>query len=94
MVEHLVEAGNEVAVINYRGLADAELTSPSLYCADCWRDILDPMKHIYAKFVKGRDRKVFAIGFSMGANILANLLGHITDGSHEGEIEIHGACVV
>lgn len=93
VVEHLNNEGMEVAVINYRGLADAKITSPRLFCADSWEDILEPMKYMYSQYVEKTERKVFAIGFSMGANILANVLGYIGDGK-EHKIKIDGACVI
>ena len=84
----------EVAVINYRGLSDAVVTSPKLFCAYSWQDIIEPMKYIYGKYAQGKDRKVFAIGFSMGANILANVLGHLGANSDAHNLRIDGACVV
>ena len=63
-------------VINYRGLAGCELSTPKLYCSYAYHDILEPMKYVYEKYCKNSDRKVFTIGCSMGANILANLIGH------------------
>ena len=84
----------EVAVINYRGLADAPLTTPRLFCADSWQDILEPMQHIHAKYVAPHlSRKTFAIGFSMGANILTNVLGYLGDGTPYG-FKVDAACIV
>ena len=68
--------GYDVVVINYRGLAGAELETPLLYNAYAWKDVLEPMTHVYNKYCKNKDRKVFAVGSSMGAQILTNLIGH------------------
>ena len=68
--------GFDVVVINYRGLASAPLTTPRLYTANGWEDVLEPMKYIYEKYCRPHNRKAFAMGCSMGAGILGNLLGH------------------
>ena len=75
IVDTASKRGYDVAVINYRGLAGADLMSPRLFHAGCHEDILEPMKYIYEKYGRGTGRKVFAIGCSMGGGILANLLG-------------------
>ena len=58
-----------------------------LYNSYKWRDVAEPMAHVYHNF--GYDRKCFALGLSMGANILANMLGHLGD-----ECFLDGACAV
>lgn len=79
--------GFDVVVINYRGLAGVKLKTPKMFCCDSWQDVLEPMTHVYNKYKK--DRKYFAIGCSMGGNILGNLLGY------EGKNTfIEAACVV
>jgi len=76
-------------VINYRGLAGAPLTTPRLYTANNWEDILEPMQHVYDKYCKGQNKKAYAIGLSMGANILGNMLGY------QGEnCFLEAACIV
>lgn len=74
--EASAERGYDTVVINYRGLAGAELTSPKFCCSSSFMDVLEPMRYVYDKYCRDSDRKVFAIGGSMGANILANLIGH------------------
>ena len=81
--------GYDVVVFNYRGLAGIELYTPLLFCSNSYKDQLDPMKYIYEKYCKPNDRKCFAIGCSMGANILANILGYEGTSSF-----ITAACVV
>lgn len=83
IVEDLAEHGFDVAVINYRGCSGAPLTSVNLSGPCSWKDIIEPMKYMHKKYIRNTPRKVFGIGFSMGANILANILGHIADGTHD-----------
>ena len=81
--------GYDVVVFNYRGLAGIDLYTPLLFCSNSYKDQLDPMRYIYEKYCKQTQRKCFAVGCSMGANILANILGY------EGESSfITAACVV
>jgi len=81
--------GFEVVVINYRGLNGVELATPKLYNSMAYKDIQEPMKHIYDKYCKDFNRQVFGIGCSMGGNILGNMLGF------EGqECYLTAACIV
>jgi predicted alpha/beta-fold hydrolase len=68
------KAGYQVVLINYRGLAGCELATPQAYNSYAYKDIEEPMNHVYHKCCGSR--KVYAIGCSMGANILANMMGH------------------
>lgn len=82
-------AGFDVVVINYRGLAGASLTTPRMYTANDWKDVLHPMKHVYQKYCKPHNKKAFAMGCSMGAGMIGNLLGN------EGEnCFLEAACLV
>ena len=83
------ERGYDVIVINYRGLGDAKLETPRLYSCYSYQDVLEPMTAIYDKFCKNQNRKAFAVGCSMGANILANLVGHQGD-----DCFLEAACLV
>ena len=47
------------------------------------------MSYVHNKFCKNKERKSFAIGCSMGANILANILGR-----QGNDVFIQAACVV
>lgn len=80
VVERAAARGYEVVVINYRGLAGMELKTPKLYNSYAYQDVLEPMTHVYNKHCRGKERQAFAVGCSMGANILANLMGHEGDG--------------
>lgn len=71
MVKDASQRGYDVVVINYRGLAGAKLVTPKLYQGASIDDIIEPIKHIQKKY----KAKYFAIGCSMGGNILANALG-------------------
>lgn len=62
-------------MINYRGLANMKLATPKMFCAYSVNDILEPMTYIYKKYCKKQKRPCYGVGISMGANILANLIG-------------------
>ena len=62
-------------MINFRGLNGIELKTPKLYNSIAVDDILEPMTYVFDKYCRDQNRKAFAVGCSMGANILANLLG-------------------
>lgn len=89
IVEKSVKEGFEVAVINHRGLGGANLATPKMYCQNSHTDLLEAMNYVYNQYCKKWNRKVFAIGCSMGANLLANALGEQGDQSF-----IEAACVI
>jgi predicted alpha/beta-fold hydrolase len=66
-----------------------KLHTPKLYCSYAWQDAAEPIEYVYNKYCQNPKKKAFAIGTSMGANILANMLGH--QGSNA---LIEAACVV
>ena len=68
--------GFDVVVINWRGLADCKLTTPKMYTADSWKDLLEPMTFIYEKYCKPHNKKAFAMGCSFGSGLLTCLMGH------------------
>ena len=41
-----------------------------------YKDILEPMTYIYNKYCRDKKRKAVAAGWSMGGDMLANLLGY------------------
>ena len=41
-----------------------------------YKDILEPMTYIYNKYCHDKGRKAVAVGWSMGADMLANLIGY------------------
>lgn len=69
------EAGYDVVVINYRGLAGMKLTTPKLYYSYSTQDVRDPMQQVFNQYCRPVSRKVYAVGCSLGANILSNMLG-------------------
>ncbi len=62
-------------MISFRGQSGAELITPMMHNALSVNDIKEPMEYVYKKLSKDRNIKAFALGCSMGANILSNLLG-------------------
>jgi predicted alpha/beta-fold hydrolase len=81
IVEHLIKESKdssssfEVVVINWRGLSGMTLQTPTFYCGSSTSDLLEPMEYIYGKYCKPFKRKAFAVGCSMGGNVLVNSLG-------------------
>jgi predicted alpha/beta-fold hydrolase len=66
------EADFSVAVMNSRGCSYSKLTSPVMYHPQATWDIRQ-----FVKWAKKQwpDRRLFAVGFSIGANVLCNYLG-------------------
>jgi len=60
-----------VVVINQRGLSGTPVLTPKLYCGCTDDDTYQALKTIKAKCP---EQSVYAIGFSMGANILTNVI--------------------
>jgi predicted alpha/beta-fold hydrolase len=81
IIEHLINENNdsgtsfEVVVINWRGLSGMKLQTPTFYCGSSTSDLLEPMEYVYEKYCKPYNRKAFAVGCSMGGNVLVNSLG-------------------
>lgn len=65
--------GFDVCFINYRGLANCKLATPKWYCAGSFQDFIEPMEYVTKRY--GGESKIFAFGVSLGANLLANMLG-------------------
>ena len=70
VLKPLLEAGWEAAVVNSRGCAESKLTTGILYNA---RATWDARQFIRWARLKWPNRKLFGIGFSLGANILTNV---------------------
>ena len=64
--------GYEVVIINARGSAGVKATSQRIHIAFNHDDVLEVMTSVYERYP---NRKVFAVGASMGGNNLTNLLG-------------------
>ncbi|KAL9116535.1 MAG: hypothetical protein Q9187_006940 [Circinaria calcarea] len=70
VLEPIFNAGWEACVINSRGCAMSKITSSVLYNARATWDMRQTVKWLRQKFP---NRPLFAIGFSLGANILTNV---------------------
>jgi len=64
-----------IVVINQRGLSHTPVLTPKLYSAITDDDTYEALKTIKAKCP---EQSVYAIGYSMGANILANVFFCLT----------------
>lgn len=64
------EGGWEACVVNSRGCAMSKITTGVLYNARATWDVRQTVKWLREKFP---NRSLFAIGFSLGANILTNV---------------------
>lgn len=64
--------GFDVILINHRGLGGIEITTPKLYSAGSQQDQIEVIDQISNKYP---DRKLFALGISLGGNIVVNLMG-------------------
>ena len=70
VLKPMVEQGWEACVVNSRGCAKSQITSGVLYNARATWDVRQTVKWLRRKWPK---RKLFGIGFSLGANILVNV---------------------
>jgi len=78
MKEAYDNRGYDVCMISFRGQSGTKLVTPQLYNALSVDDIREPMEHVLrTRCLNGT--KAYAIGVSMGANILANYLGIYAD---------------
>jgi uncharacterized protein len=66
-----VKNNYRLVIINHRGCSNSKLTTPKFYCAGTTNDLEQAVEYISSKFP---NRKLNLLGFSMGANILANYL--------------------
>ncbi|KAJ9663547.1 hypothetical protein H2198_000813 [Neophaeococcomyces mojaviensis] len=66
------EGGFEACVVNSRGCANSEITTPVLFNARATWDIRQTVKWLRKTFP---NRPLYGVGFSLGANILTNYLG-------------------
>lgn len=64
----------EVCVLNYRGIGNIDMGTPALYDAYSNKDFSEAMKAIHLRYCRN-GRKALAVGCSLGANILANIIG-------------------
>lgn len=70
VLESLFKEGWEACVINARGCAQSKITSDFLFNARATWDVRQVVKWLRERFP---NRPLFAIGYSLGANILVNV---------------------
>ena len=70
VLQPLIAAGWEACVVNSRGCALSEITSPMLYNSRATWDARQTVKWIRQKWPC---RRLFGLGFSLGANIMTNV---------------------
>ncbi|XP_047336010.1 embryogenesis-associated protein EMB8-like [Impatiens glandulifera] len=75
--------GWRVVVFNSRGCANSPVITPQFYSASFIEDIREVVVHVGSRYP---DSNLYAIGWSVGANILVRYLGQETD-----EIPLSGA---
>jgi predicted alpha/beta-fold hydrolase len=71
-VLHAKEAGIRAIVFNSRATSDSPVTTPQFYSASFTGDLDCVVTHVAAKYPESR---IFAAGWSLGANILTRYLG-------------------
>ncbi|KAJ0962146.1 hypothetical protein J5N97_029974 [Dioscorea zingiberensis] len=64
--------GWRVVVFNSRGCGDSPVTTPQFYSASFTDDLREVVNHVSTRYPKSN---VYAIGWSLGGNILVNYLG-------------------
>lgn len=70
VLEPLVDAGWEACVVNSRGCAMSKITTAVLYNARATWDLRQVVKWCRQRWPK---RRLYGIGFSLGANIMVNV---------------------
>lgn len=82
----------DCVVLNTRGCARTPITTPQLFCA-LWTEDIRRFVRILHKEQPGR--RLYLVGFSLGASILANYLGQQGDLSVADEMnKINGAAII
>ena len=79
MVTDASKRGYDICVVNYRGLAGAKLVTPKVYTPMSYQDIEEPIKYVISKYGTDSDgsrSQIFAVGISMGANLLGFTLAN------------------
>jgi len=87
-VDEAHQRGFDAVVINHRGLADCELSTPQMYACNGTSDLKESIEYVHEKF-NGIGRKLMVIGVSLGANRMTCLLGEL------GETDlVQAACIL
>ena len=82
MCTSIAEKGWRPVVLNYRGCAGLQLTSPAVYCASFTDDVHLAVQEIHTQFPEAR---VFAAGYSLGSLILCKYLAECGNGTWKAE---------
>ena len=78
MCASIAEKGWRPVVLNYRGCAGLELTSPAVYCASFTDDVHLAVEEIHLQYPNAR---LFAAGYSLGSLILCKYLAECGNGT-------------
>ncbi|KAJ8451085.1 hypothetical protein Cgig2_026894 [Carnegiea gigantea] len=77
-VRHLLikarKLGWRVVVFNSRGCGHSPVTTPKFYSASFTGDLREVVEHVHCRYPKAN---VYAVGWSLGANILVRYLGEV-----------------
>lgn len=76
VVAPITAAGWACCVVNARGCANSKITTPFLFNARATWDVRQTIRYLHEKYPK---RPLYAIGFSLGANILTNYVAEEGD---------------
>mmetsp|Transcript_17731 Transcript_17731/g.30013 ORF Transcript_17731/g.30013 Transcript_17731/m.30013 type:complete len:340 (+) Transcript_17731:555-1574(+) len=71
--------GYQPVLVQYRGASGIELSSPKTYGCGEYPDVTEAIDYIFEQYCREIDRKIFALGFSMGGNWLGMALGKNMD---------------
>ena len=66
--------GYHPVLLQYRGSSGLEMTSPLLNHVGQYEDVIQVVNYIHDEYCREIDRKIFTVGFSMGANWLGMAL--------------------
>lgn len=72
----LISKGWSACVVNGRGCAMSQITTPQLFNSRATWDVRQTIKTVHEMFP---NRPLYAVGFSLGANILTNYVGEEGD---------------
>ena len=78
MCASIADKGWRPVVLNYRGCAGLQLTSPTVYCASFTDDVHLAVEEIHTQYP---DARVFAAGYSLGSLILCKYLAECGNGT-------------
>ena len=62
-------------MISWRGYSGADLVTPRVHNALAVDDIGEPIEHVFEKYCAPTGQRAYAIGCSLGAAVLSNMLG-------------------